>query len=131
MSDYADILHLSRPRSQKRASMSLLDRAAQFSSFAALTGFEEVIEETGRLTDTFAEMDESAKAHINAQLQALSARISSRPTVSVTYFQPDGRKEGGSYQTKVGALKAIDEPQQCLRFTDRTEIPFHCIICIT
>ena len=131
MADYSDILTRSRPRSPHRAYMTLLDRAAQFSSFAALTGFEDVIEETGRLTDSYAQMDEGVIAGIDNQLQALSERIHAQPTVTVTFFQPDAYKEGGSYQTKTGPLKAIDALTQCLRFTDRTQIPFGHIISIT
>ena len=98
MSDYSDIITRSRPRSPHRSYMRLLDRAAQFSSFAALTGFEDVIVETGRLTDSFAEMDEGVVANINGQLQKLSSCIGSQPAVAITYFQPDACKEGGSYK---------------------------------
>lgn len=131
MPDYSDILPLSRPISSRRARMTLLDRAAQFSSFAALTGYEDVIEETGRLTDCCIQLDENAIAGIDQQLQALAARIQSQPFVSVTYFLPDLHKEGGSYQTKTGTLKNIDAVFHRLRFSDRTEIPFDSIIGIT
>ena len=131
MADYSDILTKSRPRSPHRAYMTLLDRAAQFSSFAALTGYEDVIEETGRLTDSFAQMDEGVIAGIDRQLQALSERINAQPAVTVTFFQPDAYKDGGSYQTKSGQLKAVDALEQSLRFTDRTQIPFAHILAIT
>lgn len=131
MSDYTDILHLSRPVSQKHARMTLLDRAAQFAAFAALTGYEDVIEETGRLTDSCTELDESVISAIDRQLQALAERIQSRPTVSVTYFLPDLHKEGGSYQTKTGKLKSIDSVFHRLLFADRTEIPFASIVHLT
>lgn len=131
MSAYEDILHLSRPVSPRHARMPLSDRAAQFSSFAALTGYEEVIEETGRLTDSCAELTESALAKIDRKLLALSERIALHPTVTVIYFHPDARKEGGSYQTKTGSLKAIDATFRRLLFTDRTELPFDSIMHIT
>ena len=128
MSAYEDILYCSRPVSVRHARMTLLDRAAQFSSFAALTGYEEVIEETGRRTDSCVELSESVIAGLDRKLIALSERIALRPTVSVIYFQPDARKEGGSYQTKTGSLKAIDAIFRRLLFTDRTEIPFDRIM---
>ena len=128
MSDYEDILHLSRPVSPRHAKMSLMGRAAQFSSFAALTGYEDVIKETGRLTDRCSELDESTIENLDRQLHSLSARIQCYPAVSVTYFLPDKRKEGGSYQTKTGRLKAIDLISHLLLFDDRTEIPINSII---
>ena len=131
MTSYSDILHRARPISQRHAKMSLIDRAAQFSSFAALTGYEDVIEETGRLTDAFVQMDEGVVASIDRQLQALVARIQSSPVISVTYFLPDPHKKGGSYQTKTGSLKKIDSAFCRLQFSDRTEIPLESIIAIT
>ena len=130
MSNYQDILHLSRPVSGRRAPMSMIDRAAQFSPFAALTGYEDVIEETGRLTERCVELDEGSIAQINSQLQKLLAVIHTQPVATVVYFQPDPLKDGGSYETKTGQLRAISTVFQNLEFTDRTQIDFEQITAI-
>jgi len=130
MSNYQDILHLSRPVSGRRAPMSMIDRAAQFSPFAALTGYEDVIEETGRLTERCVELDEGSIAQINSQLQKLLAVIHTQPVATVVYFQPDPLKDGGSYETKTGQIRAISTVFQNLEFTDRTQIDFEQITAI-
>ena len=124
MSRYDDILHRSRPLSGKRAPMSLHDRAAQFSPFAALTGYDGVIAETGRLTQRQIELDDDAIAQLNVQLRQILSEIHRQPTVTVTWFRPDDRKEGGSYEATTGAVKKLDAVGQYLEFTDRTCIPF-------
>lgn len=130
MSKYEDLLHLPRPVSSKRAAMAMTARAAQFSPFAALTGYEDVIEETGRLTKRRVELDEDAISQINTQLQRLLNTIHTQPVATVVYFQPDPLKEGGSYETKTGSIKDISTVFQTLRFADRTEIDFHQITAI-
>ena len=87
--------------------MSLYDRAAQFSPFAALTGRSAAIAETGRLTDQRMEPDEYEKARVDAELQRLQELLPGRPTASITYFVPDERKNGGSYQTVTGEVKLV------------------------
>ena len=124
MSRYDDILHRSRPLSGKRAPMSLHDRAAQFSPFAALTGYDGVIAETGRLTQRQIELDDDAIAQLNVQLRQILSEIHRQPTVTGTWFRPDDRKEGGSYEVTTGAVKKLDAVGQYLEFTDRTCIPF-------
>ena len=99
---YDDIIELPHPTSQNHPRMSLYDRAAQFSPFAALTGHHAAIAETGRLTDRRIELDESEIARVDAELQHLQELLPGRPTVSITYFAPDERKNGGSYQTVTG-----------------------------
>ncbi len=124
MSRYDDILHRSRPLSGRRAPMSLHDRAAQFSPFAALTGYDGVIAETGRLTQRQIELDDDAIAQLNVQLRQILSEIHRQPTVTVTWFRPDDRKEGGSYEVTTGAVKKLDAVGQYLEFTDRKSIPF-------
>jgi len=124
MSQYNDIIHLPHHVSEKRVSMSLIDRAAQFSPFAALTGYDAVIAETGRLTQRSVELDEGTIAQLNQQLHKILAVIHTQPTVTAVYFLPDPRKDGGSYQSKTGAVKMIDTHARILRFTDRTEVYF-------
>lgn len=128
MSRYDDILHLPRHVSTRRASMSMLARAAQFAPFAALTGYDGVIAETGRLTERRIELDGEAVCQLDRQLQRLLEQIHLRPTVTVTWFQPDGRKEGGSYRTKTGPVKKLDAPGQYLLFADGTCLPFQGLI---
>ena len=94
---YDDIIDLPHHQSPKRAGMPMLDRAAQFSPFAALTGYEAVIDETGRLTDFARELTDSSREQINEKLGILARNVQNRPEVWVTYFEPDSRKAGGSY----------------------------------
>lgn len=130
MSAYEDILLSSRPVSSKHAPMSLHDRAAQFAPFAALTGYDGVIAETGRLTQRRIELDEGAIAQLNEQLKAILSVIDRQPTVTVTWFQPDERKEGGSYETRTCTVKKLDVVGQYLEFTDRRQICFSQILTI-
>lgn len=125
---YDDIIHRPHPVSDRHARMPNSDRAAQFSPFAALTGFEKEISEAGRLTDAMAELTESRKEELNRILQQLLERIDSFPEISVTYFQADARKAGGAYLTAVGNLKKIDTYTHCLFLTDGTVIPIANIL---
>ena len=120
---YGDIINLPHPTSLNHPRMSLHDRAAQFSPFAALTGHHAAIAETGRLTDQRIELDESEIARIDAALPE-------RPTVSITYFVPDERKSGGSYQTVTGEVKRIDAVSGMIQMTDRREIPIEDVFSI-
>ena len=88
--------------------MSMHDRAAQFSSFAALTGFDDTINESNRITSKFIELSDDEKAELDNTLSCLMAEILSSPTIEVTYFVPDKLKDGGAYLTKIGKLKKID-----------------------
>ncbi len=121
---YEDILRLPHHRSEKRSPMSLQDRAAQFSPFAALTGFDGVIQETGRLTDRQADLDESAVAALDRMLQQIDRELHLEPVVTAVYFVPDRYKEGGSYAQKTGPVKGLDKLEQCLIFADGTRVFF-------
>ena len=103
--------------------MSLYDRAAQFSPFAALTGHGAAIAETGRLTDQRMELDEYEMARVDAELQRLQELLPGRPTASITYFVPDERKNGGSYRTVTGEVKRIDAVNGVIQMADRQCIP--------
>lgn len=109
MGNYDDIIDLPHHVSDTRPHMPMLDRAAQFQPFRALTGYEDAVRETARLTDRRMELTEEEKARLDAALQRLMDSISSRPQVSVTWFQPDKRKAGGAYVTTTGRLKKIDD----------------------
>lgn len=97
MGAYDDILHLPHHRSEKHPPMSMRDRAAQFSSFRALAGYEDAIGETARLTDRRIERGEEERHRLDAILRQLECRLAEKPTVTVTYFRPDDRKAGGAY----------------------------------
>ena len=129
MSKYDDIIDLPRPKSAHEP-MPMGDRAAQFSPFAALTGYEDAIDETARLTDARVELGESAVEELERKLIDLAARISERPEISVTYFVPDARKEGGAYVTRTGTLKRIDELGRELVFADGARIAVGDIISV-
>ena len=125
---YDDIIHLPHPVSQRRSLMSNYDRAAQFSPFAALTGFEETIEETHRRTDSRIELDESEKLRLDAALQQLMRRQPERPWAVVTWFVYDLLKSGGAYITQPVQLRRIDPVAGTLQLTDGRELPIGEII---
>ncbi len=106
---YDDIINLPHHQSTERAHMSLHDRAAQFAPFAALTGHEEAVEETARLTDDKIILDETVIEKINQKLYDIIQHLPEKRIVSITYFRPDTLKKGGAYLTDVGTVKKIDE----------------------
>ena len=120
---YDDIICLPHPDSPRHPRMSLYDRAAQFSPFAALTGHSAAIAETGRLTDRRVELDEYEMARVDAELQRLQELLPGRPTASITYFVPDEQKNGGSYQTVTGEVKRIGAVNGVIQMADRQCIP--------
>ena len=120
MSEYDDIIDLPRPKS-KHEPMPMSDRAAQFSPFAALTGYGDAIDETARLTDRRIELSEEESAELDYKQQYLATLDS--PTVTVTYFVPDERKSGGAYVTHTGVLKRVDEVESMVVFKDGLRVP--------
>ena len=127
---YDDIIHLPHHTSAKRTRMSLLDRAAQFSPFAALTGYDAVIEETGRLTDAPIELAEGAKAELDQAINKLMETLPTQPYAEITYFKRDERKLGGAYLTVTGRVKKIDPYEMILTMADGTVIELNLIYCI-
>ena len=125
---YDDIIDLPRPECSRRSRMTNYDRAAQFSPFAALTGFEETIEETGRLTDTRIDLDEMEKARLDRLLGQIREQLPQQPEIQVTYFIYDERKCGGAYLTRRGRVKKIDGYSGCLLLSDGMAIPLREII---
>lgn len=109
MGPYDDIIDLPHPTSTKHPRMPLADRAAQFSPFAALTGHDAAIRETARLTDRRVELDEDEKETLDRKLSVLADRLAERPVVVITYFEPDEKKAGGSYEETVGPVRKIDD----------------------
>ena len=127
---YDDIIQLPRHVSATRPHMTAIDRAAQFSPFAALSGYDGAIKETARLTNERIELDEYRKGTLNDRLQSISDRIKEHPEIEVTYFRPDEKKNGGEYVTRVGAMKKIDAFERVAVMCDGTVIPFDEIISI-
>ncbi len=123
MERYYNIRYMSRPQYDDLPNMSRHDRAAQFSPFAALTGYDDAVNETARYTESRRELTEDEIIELNARLAELTDRLNERPMVSVTYFLPDEKKAGGSYVTKRGALRLIDGYENVLIFTDGDRIP--------
>ena len=119
---YDDIIRLPHPTSAKHPRMPIRDRAAIFSPFAALSGHSAAIAETARLTDQRLDLDEDARAELDRRQQALLEHRAERPEVSVTWFRPDGKKDGGAYFTSTGRLKKIDEVERTLVLTNGTVI---------
>ena len=109
--NYDDIINLPHPVSQKYPPLSMSQRAAQFNPFAALTGYDAAVAETGRLTDDERFLDEESIGSINAVLLELKMRIKEKPTATVCYFDPDERKAGGAYRSITGTVEKIDEYQ--------------------
>ena len=128
---YDDIINLTRPKSKRHPKMPLQDRAAQFSPFAALSGFEDGIKETARKTVIKKELDDNEKNIINENLTKLSEYITaSKESVEVfiEYFIEDSRKQGGKYCTKTGKVKKIDIYNHTLTFTDSVKVAIRDLI---
>ena len=122
MNGYEDILNLSRPQYPDHPPMSIHDRAAQFSPFAALVGYDDAVAETARLTDRRREISEEELRELNEAVASLSECIATRPLVTVDYFIPDARKEGGRYESKTGNLRTIDTYHREVVFVDGEKI---------
>ena len=127
---YDDIINLPHHISKKHPQMTLLNRAAQFSPFAALTGHDDAIRETARLTESFIELNEDKKAQLNEQLQLIRENLEQKPECEVEYFKPDEKKEGGTYVTICGQIKKIDEYRHRIIFVDGTVLPIEHIFTI-
>ena len=123
MGAYEDIVNLPHHISKTRPQMSMMDRAAQFSPFAALTGCEDAIRETGRLTEVKMELGDEAQELLDRKQRYLREIIADRPEITVTYFIPDEKKTGGAYTSLTGNLKRIDLYERSFVMTDGKKIP--------
>ena len=119
---YDDIIDLPHHVSERHPQMSMYNRAAQFAPFAALTGHNAAITEAARLTEAEEELSESDAEVLNSKLAYLQS-LDEKPTISVTYFVPDDKKEGGSYHTATGIVKSVEPDKGVLQFEDGTGIP--------
>ena len=125
---YDDILHLPHPTSAKHPRMPVSERAAIFSPFAALSGHAGAIAETARLTDQRIDLDEDTRAELDRRQAVLLEHIAEQPEVTVTWFQPDERKDGGAYVTVTGRLKRIDPVERVMTLQDGTSIPLEDVV---
>ena len=125
-----ELLEMERPVSARHAPMRRCDRAAQFAPFAALSGFDETVQEAGRLTQAQIELAENEREALNDALVRLAARLPEQPEVRLTYFQPDAKKSGGTYRTIVTRVRRLDANAQVLVLTDGTRIPFDALLSI-
>ena len=123
-----ELLEMERPVSARHAPMRRCERAAQFAPFAALSGFDETVQEAGRLTQAQIELAENEREALNDALVRLAARLPEQPEVRLTYFQPDAKKSGGTYRTILTRVRRLDANAQVLVLTDGTRIPFDALL---
>ncbi|MBR6968385.1 MAG: hypothetical protein IKH78_07600 [Ruminococcus sp.] len=128
---YNDIIHMPHHVSVSRPQMPRRHRAAQFAPFAALTGYEDALDESGRRTDSKAELCDDDAAELNEKIRLLGARIAAEPYCEVTYFVPDKRKSGGRYVTVTGNVRFIEEASRQLIFCGGLRIPLDDIMKIS
>ena len=129
--NYDDIINMEHHVSKNHPPMSLYVRSAQFAPFAALTGYDDAVNESARLTKERIELDDEAKSILNNKIQMIKEQIKTRPTIVFTYFIPDLKKDGGKYVTVTGIVRKIDEYRQIIILEDKTEMPINEIISIT
>ena len=124
---YDEIINLPHHVSKTRPQMPMSDRAAQFAPFAALTGYDSAIKETGRLTDERIELDEEALTALDRKYQLLMEALDDAPEVTIIYFQPDARKAGGQYVSATGTVKKVDTFGRRIILQDGTRIPLDSV----
>ena len=121
--EYEDIINLPRHISKKHPQMSLEVRSAQFAPFSALTGYDEQIQETSRITNKKKEINDEMKMILDEKLQIIQQEINKKPKITVTYFIPDSKKDGGKYATITGKVIKIDKFKQLIILENKIEIP--------
>ena len=131
MNNYEDIINLPHHVSKKHPQMSMWSRSAQFAPFAALTGYDEAVKETARLTDRRIDIDEGLKNILNNKLQYILDNKTLQPEITFTYFVYDNKKEGVKYIEKTGLVKKIDLNEKYIMLKDKTKISIDEIINIT
>lgn len=128
MANYDDIINLPHHVSASRPQMPMSDRAAQFSPFAALTGYDAAIKETGRLTDAKIELDDEGLNDLNMKFQLLLEHLDDEPEVKITYFKADEKKAGGVYLEAIGIVKKLDDFERLITMQDGAKIPMDDIL---
>ena len=125
---YDDIINLPHHVSSRHPQMPMMNRAAQFSPFAALTGYDDAIRETARLTDEKIELDEYEKEELDRKIQWIGNHLDEHIPVSITYFQPDDKKAGGAYEEIVDTIRKINVYEHEILLTKGTKIPIMNIL---
>lgn len=132
MSDnYEDIINLPYSGSKRPKKMTLYERSAQFAPFSALTGYEDQVKETSRITDKKIEIDDGLQSLLNSKLNIVENNIKDKPLITITHFVKDKKKDGGKYITTTGNVKRIDNVEHTIKLTDNTIINLYDIIDIT
>ena len=131
MNKYDDIIDLPHHVSKTRKPMSLYNRAAQFAPFAALTGYDDAIEETARLTETKVELSDELKNDLKKKINFIKNNIKVHPEITIKYFVLDNKKSGGIYKSLTSIIKKVDDFNKCFIFADNTNVYFDDIISIT
>ncbi len=126
--NYEDIINLPHHVSTRHPQMSMMNRAAQFAPFAALTGHSAAIEETARLTESQQELADEDSEILNQKMAYLREAINEHPTISITYFEPDKRKSGGRYMSIEGQLQNIDDYNQTIVLKNGETIPLKSVL---
>lgn len=130
MNKYDDIINMERPISKKHAPMPIENRAAQFMPFAALTGYDDAVEETARLTTAKIELSEEKKAELDLVISNINSRINEHPYVRITYFVPDETKAGGAYVTVSANIRKVDPVARVLVLQDKSTISIDDVLSI-
>lgn len=125
---YDEIMGLPHHISKTRSQMPMSDRAAQFAPFAAITGYDDAVKETGRLTNDKIELEESSLNVLNAKIQLLREKPAEAPAVTFTYFKPDECKVGGAYLTTTGTVKKLDDYKRQIVLHDGTKLPMDDVL---
>ncbi|MBQ8898789.1 MAG: hypothetical protein IJY86_09995 [Clostridia bacterium] len=125
---YADIVDLPRPVSKNHPEATMSDRAARFSPFAAITGYEEMVQEAARVTQRRIDLSEDEKARLNEKLNALLAGERENPGATFTYFVEDEKKSGGAYVTVSGKVRRVDLYFGWVELLGGERIPFEDIL---
>ena len=120
---YEDIINLPHHELTTRQRMPRINRAASFAPFAALSGYDDAVRETARLTSERIELDEGTKEVLNDKLRIALDKADEQPEISITYFLQDTRKSGGAYVTVKAVIKRIDEYERLVILTDKSTIP--------
>ena len=127
---YDDIINLSHPVSSRHLQMPMMNRAAQFSPFAALTGYDDAVRETARLTNEKIEIDEYEKEKLGRKIQWIGSHLDEHIPVSITYFQPDDKKAGGAYEEIVDTVRKINVYEHEILLSRGIRIPIEDILSI-
>lgn len=119
---YEDIINLPPHISKKHPQPSMMDRAARFAPFAAITGYEEMVLEESRVTEDRIDLDEETLSLLNEKLSMIQEFLYEEPQIKITYFEPDKKKTGGAYVSITGVVKRIDEYERLVIMTDGKKI---------